>query len=163
MWWPATNRATARRCVRRFRFAKGEPRESGEKNHGAAPRGSRGRAAGPAHHAQNRGHILAGSGAPLVIGLKEATASARESDEKAAAVEGEISHVLVPPPDGPAAMRPSHQQPGEGIGLSIVKRLCELLDASLEMASSTETGTTFRVVLPLRYTPASKASTAAPQ
>jgi signal transduction histidine kinase len=48
-------------------------------------------------------------------------------------------------------MRPSHQQPGEGIGLSIVKRLCELLDASLEMASSAETGTTFRVVFPRTY------------
>ncbi len=106
--------------------------------------------------------ILAGPGAPMVIGLKEATASARESDEKAAAIEGEISHVLVPPPGGPAAMRPSHQQPGEGIGLSIVKRLCELLDASLEMASSTETGTTFRVVFPLHYKSTALASTALP-
>ena len=95
--------------------------------------------------------LLAGPGAPMVVGLKEATASARESDEKAAAIEGEISHVLVPPPGGTAALRPAHQQPGEGIGLSIVKRLCELLDASLEMASSAETGTTFRVVFPLRY------------
>jgi signal transduction histidine kinase len=95
--------------------------------------------------------MLAGPGAPLIVGLKEATASARESDEKAAALEGEISHVLVAPPGGREAMRPTHQQPGEGIGLSIVKRLCELLDASLEMTSSGETGTTFRVVLPLRY------------
>jgi signal transduction histidine kinase len=45
----------------------------------------------------------------------------------------------------------SVSQPGEGIGLSIVKRLCELLDASLEVASSPDTGTTFRVVLPLHY------------
>lgn len=95
--------------------------------------------------------LLAGPGAPIVVGLKEATASARESDEKAAAIEGEISHVLVPPPGGVAAMRPAQQQPSEGIGLSIVKRLCELLDASLEMASSAETGTTFRVVLPRHY------------
>ena len=95
--------------------------------------------------------LLAGPGAPMVVGLKEATASARESDEKAAAIAGEISHVLVPPPGGSAAMRPAHQQPGEGIGLSIVKRLCELLDASLEMASSADTGTTFRVVFPRGY------------
>jgi len=95
--------------------------------------------------------LLAGPGAPMVLGLKEATASARESDERAAAIEGEISHVLVPPPGGAGALQPSHQQPGEGIGLSIVKRLCELLDASLEMASSAEAGTTFRVVLPRRY------------
>jgi signal transduction histidine kinase len=95
--------------------------------------------------------LMAGPGAPMVAGLKEATASARESDEKAAAIAGELSHVLVPPPGGAAALRATHQQPGEGIGLSIVKRLCELLDASLEMASSAETGTTFRVVLPRKY------------
>jgi signal transduction histidine kinase len=95
--------------------------------------------------------MLAGPGAPMVIGLKEATASARESDEKAAAIAGEISHVLVPAAGGLAVGRPPHQQPGEGIGLSIVKRLCELLDASLEMESSAERGTTFRVVLPRQY------------
>jgi signal transduction histidine kinase len=95
--------------------------------------------------------ILAGPGAPMVIGLTEATASARESDEKAASRTGEISHVLVPAVGGTAEMHPGSQQPGEGIGLSIVKRLCELLDASLEMASSTEKGTTFRVVFPQNY------------
>jgi hypothetical protein len=95
--------------------------------------------------------ILAGPGAPMVVGLTEATASARESDEKAASTNGEISHVLVPAARDPAEMRPCNQQPGEGIGLSIVKRLCELLDASLEMASSKERGTTFRVVFPRCY------------
>jgi signal transduction histidine kinase len=100
--------------------------------------------------------LLAGPGAPMVVGLQEATASARESDVKTAATKGEVSHVLVPPGDASAALRPAHQQPGEGIGLSIVKRLCELLDASLEMASSAETGTTFRIVFPRRY-PAARA------
>jgi signal transduction histidine kinase len=95
--------------------------------------------------------ILARADAPLVAGLKEATASARESDEKAAAIAGEISHVLTPPPDTTETIISPDQKPGEGIGLSIVKRLCEMLDASLEMASSPETGTTFRVVLPCRY------------
>jgi signal transduction histidine kinase len=59
--------------------------------------------------------------------------------------------VLTPAQDAPAALSHSPRQPGEGIGLSIVKRLCELLDASLEMASSAETGTTFRVVFPRHY------------
>lgn len=95
--------------------------------------------------------LLAGRGAPMVVGLKEATASARESDEKAAAISGETSQVLVSPPGGAAAVRPGRQRPGEGVGLSIVKRLCELLYASLEMASSSESGTTFRVVLPRQY------------
>ena len=40
---------------------------------------------------------------------------------------------------------------GEGIGLSIVKRLCELLDASLELETSPCTGTTLRVVFPRAY------------
>ena len=40
---------------------------------------------------------------------------------------------------------------GEGIGLSIVKRLCEMLDASLELESSAGEGTTFRMVFPRRY------------
>ena len=95
--------------------------------------------------------LQAGPSASLVVGMKEATASARESDEKAAAIHGVVSNVLEPSPGGSRAARPSVSQPGEGIGLSIVKRLCELLDASLEVASSPETGTTFRVVLPLRY------------
>ena len=95
--------------------------------------------------------MLAGPGAPMIVGLKEATASARESDVKGAAMEGEVSHVLTPPPGTQTTTIASHQKPGEGIGLSIVKRLCELLDASLEMVSSVETGTTFRVVLPRHY------------
>jgi signal transduction histidine kinase len=41
---------------------------------------------------------------------------------------------------------------GEGIGLSIVKRLCELLDASVEMKSVPGEGTTFRILFPRGYT-----------
>jgi signal transduction histidine kinase len=94
----------------------------------------------------------AGPGAPILTGLKEATASARESDEKAAEETGEQPSVLSLPHADPGVVRtPSRQQPGEGIGLSIVKRLCELLDASLELVSSAQSGTTFRVVLPRVY------------
>ena len=95
--------------------------------------------------------MMSGPGTPLVTGLQEATASAKESDDKAAVSGGEASHVLPAPWDAESAATPSLHQPGEGIGLSIVKRLCELLDASIEIASSAETGTTFRVVFPLRY------------
>lgn len=100
--------------------------------------------------------ILAGPGAPMALGMKEATASARESDEKTAASEGKTSQVLTTPTSNGTTTLQSHQQPGEGIGLSIVKRLCELLDASLEMASSAESGTTFRVVFPRNYQATSK-------
>jgi signal transduction histidine kinase len=41
---------------------------------------------------------------------------------------------------------------GEGIGLSIVKRLCELLDATIEMKSVKDVGTTFRILFPRKYT-----------
>lgn len=95
--------------------------------------------------------MLTESGTPMVAGLQEATASAKESDEKSAAIKGETSQVLPAPEETATPARPSQHQPGEGIGLSIVKRLCELLDASLEIASSAEAGTTFRVVFPRRY------------
>lgn len=49
-----------------------------------------------------------------------------------------------------SAMTPSEMH-GEGVGLSIVKRLCELLEASLELATRPGHGTTFRVILPRRY------------
>lgn len=47
--------------------------------------------------------------------------------------------------------RDPHQEPGEGIGLSIVKRLAELLDASVEVDSTAGVGTTFRVLFPKNY------------
>jgi signal transduction histidine kinase len=40
---------------------------------------------------------------------------------------------------------------GEGIGLSIVKRLCEMLDAKIEMQSAQGTGTQVRVLFPRQY------------
>lgn len=92
--------------------------------------------------------LLSGPATPLVTGLQDATASAKESDDKDAASKGESSQVLSAPADAASDSTPSIHRPGEGIGLSIVKRLCELLDASIEIASSAETGTTFRVVFP---------------
>jgi signal transduction histidine kinase len=40
---------------------------------------------------------------------------------------------------------------GEGIGLSIVKRLCEMLDATIEMQSMPGQGTIFRIFFPRSY------------
>ena len=40
---------------------------------------------------------------------------------------------------------------GEGIGLSIVKRLCEMLDAKIETHSAKAVGTRFRILFPRRY------------
>jgi len=89
----------------------------------------------------------AGPGAPLAAALQEATKEARELDTRAGEPSSAVSA------DVPDA-HPVRQQRGEGIGLSIVKRLCELLDASLELESTPGEGTTFRVVFPRRYPPA---------
>ena len=40
---------------------------------------------------------------------------------------------------------------GEGVGLTIVKRLCELLDASIHIDSEPGSGTTFRITFPQTY------------
>lgn len=93
--------------------------------------------------------LLGGPGAPILQGLKEATSSARESDEMGVKSGAASGHVL--PQSAGAGVSESRQRQGEGIGLAIVKRLCDLLNASLEVASSSEEGTTFRVLLPSSY------------
>jgi signal transduction histidine kinase len=40
---------------------------------------------------------------------------------------------------------------GEGIGLHIVKRLCELLDANMDIETSPDKGTLVRVRFPIKY------------
>jgi len=91
----------------------------------------------------------AGPGAPLAGALEEATEEARHVDEKDRTGRDAPEPVHAPP--AAAAPRPIHQEQGEGIGLSIVKRLCELLDAGLELESAPGVGTTLRVVLPRHY------------
>jgi signal transduction histidine kinase len=95
----------------------------------------------------------AGPGSELAGALEEATDQARQISMDA--VQGEVTHA-----DGSLAEtrplerddpRPVHQNAGEGIGLSIVKRLCELLDATLEVESKMDVGTTFRILLPRQY------------
>ncbi|HEX5716482.1 MAG TPA: sensor histidine kinase [Thermoanaerobaculia bacterium] len=91
-------------------------------------------------------------GAPMARNLKEGTDLAREVEEDApsgAPVEPVVGSSSSSPtlPEVPAAYRP----PGEGIGLSIVKRLCELLEAGLEVSTEAGKGTTFQVSLPRRY------------
>lgn len=90
-------------------------------------------------------------GAPLARELEAGTAVARQVEEDAPdeypiePVAGSASTPALGA--GPAGYRP----PGEGIGLSIVKRLCELLEAGLEVSSEAGKGTTFQISLPRRY------------
>ncbi len=85
--------------------------------------------------------------APLERALQRATEESHHAEAGVSAPAG-------PPP---AAMLRSQSTAGasrgggEGIGLSIVKRLCELLDASLELETAPGAGTTFRVVFPCAY------------
>ena len=95
----------------------------------------------------------AGPGAPIAGALEEATAEARQVDETARTGLKEAEADSVPHSPRAADARPVHQERGEGIGLSIVKRLCELLDASIEMDSTHGEGSTLRIVFPRSYGP----------
>jgi len=93
----------------------------------------------------------AGPGAPMAGALEAATEEARQVEETArtgiaAPADGPNS-----PHSAPTDTRQLHQERGEGIGLSIVKRLCELLDASIEMDSRPGEGTSLRIVFPRGY------------
>ena len=91
-----------------------------------------------------------GPGAPLTAALEEATAEARQVEktgDSRARRNAEKSGRQPVVPD----VRPINQEPGEGIGLAIVKRLSELLDATVEVTSERGQGTIFRIVLPRHY------------
>jgi signal transduction histidine kinase len=98
----------------------------------------------------------AGPGAPMASALEEATEEARLVDATARTGIKAEKAADSPPDATTADARPVHQERGEGIGLSIVKRLSELLDASMEMDSTPGEGTSLRIVFPRRYQPASQ-------
>ena len=56
------------------------------------------------------------------------------------------------PSSGELADLTNHSIKSEGVGLLIVKRLCELLDANLDIESKKGRGTLFRVRLPIHHT-----------
>jgi signal transduction histidine kinase len=89
---------------------------------------------------------------PLTRALKKATEEAQiveEQSEEAGSSESQAQPA--PTLSSQSIRRPPNQEPGEGIGLSIVKRICELLNASLELETEPGKGSTFRVVFPCRY------------
>jgi signal transduction histidine kinase len=102
----------------------------------------------------------AGPGAPMAGALEQATEDARQVYVAARAHPSPQEPASPSPADAPDVdVRPTHQERGEGIGLSIVKRLCELLDATMEMESSPGEGTSVRIVFPRRYHPPEQAPT----
>ena len=93
-----------------------------------------------------------GTATPLERVLKRATDEAHEVEQQNLP-QGETDPQAEAAPTL-ASQTPyskTHLSSGEGIGLSIVKRLCEMLDASLELESSEGEGTTFRMIFPRQY------------
>jgi signal transduction histidine kinase len=98
----------------------------------------------------------AGPGSRLAGAIEEATDQARQVASDHAT--GAVTHVnvnvnvdLADPSPSASDPRPVQQQVGEGVGLSIVKRLCDLLNATTELESEKDVGTVFRILLPRRY------------
>ncbi len=87
--------------------------------------------------------------APLAQQLHDATTAADDATATSTDRRRDIAPAITVA--SAAKALPQGQQPGEGVGLSIVKRLCELLDAGLELATKPGQGTTFRVILPRSY------------
>jgi signal transduction histidine kinase len=102
---------------------------------------------------QDTGPGFSNESAPVLArALKEATEEALEVEVRAETAGDPNAQTTPPqtlPSQSPVSTR--YAPHGEGIGLSIVKRLCEVLDASLELESDAGKGTTFRVTLPCRY------------
>jgi signal transduction histidine kinase len=102
------------------------------------------------------------SGQPIAHALKNATdgavvdpAQSQSSAGKGAATATTATDAAASSLDDPAPPSPARFAPrdggGEGIGLSIVKRLCELLDATVHIESVADVGTTFRILFPRHY------------
>jgi signal transduction histidine kinase len=101
---------------------------------------------------EDTGPGLRGSGAPpIAYALKQATEDAQSINDAGESSGTPASEdTSAPTLRSQSSHRPPADAPGEGIGLSIVKRLCELLDASLELETEPGKGTTFRVIFPSR-------------
>ena len=78
-----------------------------------------------------------GSGEPIVQALQNVS-------------EPSAAPTAPAPRDRTASARFAHES-GEGIGLSIVKRLCELLDATIDVKTEANVGTSFRILFPRKY------------
>ena len=81
--------------------------------------------------------------------LHDATGVADEAKNAKSDGPRDVAAATTAPSD--SGESPATEQHGEGVGLSIVKRLCELLAASLELATKPGHGSTFRVILPCNY------------
>ena len=91
------------------------------------------------------------SGQPLAAALDTKSEPLQPSSAPTTPGQREAASVLGKRSVGGAPTRSPSGEVGEGIGLSIVKRLCEMLDATIEMQSVKDVGTTFRILFPRHY------------
>ncbi|MEX1119817.1 MAG: HAMP domain-containing sensor histidine kinase [Terrimicrobiaceae bacterium] len=89
--------------------------------------------------------------APLAHNIHDATETAKDAVDSNPDETTTADIAGAPTQPSQSESQPASEVTGEGVGLSIVKRLCELLNASLELETSPGKGTTFRVILPCRY------------
>ncbi|MGL5016612.1 MAG: sensor histidine kinase [Luteolibacter sp.] len=89
--------------------------------------------------------------APLATQIHEATQISQAAEDTSSGVATTADVGKAPTLFSQTDSPPASGAPGEGVGLSIVKRLCELLNASLELETSSSKGSTFRVVFPCAY------------
>lgn len=97
--------------------------------------------------------MKSGTAAPLARTLETATEAAHD-------VEGVTLHAPTGKTNGSSnpqgvsdgiSTSKAASKPGEGVGLAIVKRLCELLNASIELQTTEGVGSRFRIVFPQKY------------
>jgi signal transduction histidine kinase len=89
--------------------------------------------------------------APLAHQIQDSTQTAQAAEESHPKDMSTADIAKAPTLPSLSKMPPDNEIPSEGVGLSIVKRLCELLEASLELETSPGKGSTFRVILPRKY------------
>ncbi len=95
-----------------------------------------------------------GSGQPLKRALEKAHEQSPARTTSAASITPPVAAEPVgvdANPPQPPPPPPPNEVAGEGIGLSIVKRLCDMLDASIDMTSAPGVGTKFRIFFPRKY------------
>ena len=92
--------------------------------------------------------IQSGAVAPLANAIEVSTLEAQAVEQSS---NGPVASESTSMDSSQSVLISAPQQPGEGVGLAIVKRLCVLLDATLELKTETGRGSIFRVVLPRAY------------
>lgn len=91
------------------------------------------------------------SAGPLRHALKHATRKAHDVEAEAARCSAEPAAPDMDLLPSHSAAHPSAPPSGEGVGLAIVKRLCDVLGAAVELDTAPGRGTTIRISFPLHY------------